>query len=180
MSALTALQSMFGQVYLTVCCLVESYYTNDHQRGVLGLMCWGLFPKDVPIASQRHSKHTTRSCSRWKFRHRRPTTYVLHAGAMGNVHEGRYGVHHASLMPVVFHLLNNGGQNYKIQSGSLYLTECISEAMGQSLIVQYTATLMNGLTNLVQTAPSLVVKAKAMAAITSIVIANEDKMSIFR
>ena len=86
------------------------------------------------------------------------------------------GLHHASLMPVVFHLLNNGGQNYKIQSGSLYLTECISEAMGQSLIVQYTATLMNGLTNLVQTAPSLVVKAKAMAAITSIVIANEDKI----
>ena len=70
------------------------------------------------------------------------------------------GVHHASLMPVVFHLLNSGGQNYKIQSGSLYLTECISEAMGQGLIVQYTATLMNGLTNLVHTAPSLVVKAK--------------------
>ena len=48
--------------------------------------------------------------------------------------------------------------------------------MGQGLIVQYTATLMNGLTNLVHTAPSLVVKAKAMAAITSIVIANENKI----
>ena len=86
------------------------------------------------------------------------------------------GEHHELLMPVVFHLLNNGGTHFKIQSGSLYLVECVSEAMGQDLIVQYTQTLMNGLSTLVETAPSLVIKSKAMAAITSIVIANEDKI----
>ena len=41
------------------------------------------------------------------------------------------GVHHASLMPVVFHLLNSGGQNYKIQSGSLYLTSASVKQWGK-------------------------------------------------
>ena len=75
-------------------------------------------------------------------------------------------------MPLLFHLLQDSRP--KVQRSSLYFTECICEAMGQEAICIYTDALMGGLINIVmgQSTP-LETRAKAVAAISSTVIANE-------
>lgn len=83
---------------------------------------------------------------------------------------------HERIMPLLFHLLQDSRP--KVQRSSLYFTECICEAMGQEVICIYTDALMGGLTNIVmgQDTP-LETRAKAVAAISSTVIANETAIA---
>ena len=103
---------------------------------------------------------------------RRAVCYTL--GQWATYMKDDVGNFHAIIMPLLFQLLQD--TRLKVIDSSLYLAECFTEAMTAEHIMHYTDTLIGNLINIVSQG-ELKTKSKALAAITSIVVANEEAIA---
>jgi hypothetical protein len=103
---------------------------------------------------------------------RRAVCYTL--GQWATYMKDDVGNFHGIIMPLLFQLLQD--TRLKVIDSSLYLAECFTEAMAAENIKHYTDALIGNLINIVSQG-ELKTKSKALAAITSIVVANEEAIA---